>query len=69
MYNADRVIPYDQNMTSIFHNDLIFGSDNANWFVLQKKITNAPFLPVRDFCESHWLGAAAIEQQPSSSSA
>ena len=54
MYNADRVIPYNQNMTSIFHNDLIL----LNGFVLQivytaKKITNAPFLAVRDFCESH----------------
>ena len=70
MSNADRFIPYDQDMTSIFHDDLIL----LNGFVLQivytaKKITNAPFLAVRDFCESHWLGAAALSQQPRNSRA
>ena len=70
MYNADCFIPYDQNMTSIFHNDLIL----LNGFVLQivytaKKIYECSIFSSEGFLRKPLIGSccdrAAAQKQPS----
>ena len=71
MYNTHRVIPYDQNMTSIFHNDLIL----LNGFVLQivyvhcKKNYECSIFSSEGFLRKPLIGSccdrAAAQKQPS----
>ena len=70
MYNADCIITYDQNMNSIFHNDLIL----LNGFVLQivytaKKNYECSIFSSEGFLRKPLIGSccsiAAAQKQPS----